>query len=343
MPSGGIEKKFSLCLLANFVIFSFVASSLLSVSASSPHKDDLIREAEKLVGLGDSNAAKLLTDHILWDEPANVRALILRARCRLNLGDEQKAIVDLDHALAINSNYADAYFWRAQAWTILGKTVDAKADIAKAIKLAPKDAEIASGAGFIYASLNEPVKAIAQYDRALVLSPSNVVTRNKRAAVFAMDGQNDRALADYAQSIKLAKGAEEAYLGRAVIFERQGLYAQAAQEYRLLCENAVPKNISNSQKLACALVRAQQLDEALPICDKLIKICPEDYELFSLRARCQIGKGNLQKALADLNHAVTLSSATDKTALSLRASVYRSLGKIEMASTDEAKIKRMAE
>lgn len=206
--------------------------------------------------------------------PGFENAYLGRAQMYLETSDTLKALADIDTALVRNPNSFNGHVMRAELLMRRSRPLfrNALANMDKAIKLEPKQAGLYVNRAYIRYNLNDWDGAMADYDYALSLEPLNKTALFNRGLLNTEVNANDRALEDFTAVINLDPSDHRAHYNRAQIRARKHDFAGAIEDI-----NAV------------------------------IDIFPNFPTGYLVRSEFERSRGNLTKAAADYDKAMTLT------------------------------------
>jgi tetratricopeptide (TPR) repeat protein/S1-C subfamily serine protease len=201
------------------------------------------------------------------------------------LGKHQQAIADLDKAIAMfpesNPNKFVAYYSRAIPRLMMGDTQGAIADYTTVINGKAKESSIFQayiGRAMAYAQLQDFTKAIADCTKLLEIQPDNAVVYFNRGGFRAQSQDFQEALQDFNKAIELQSDYADAYRYRAT----------------------VRANLNDAQGMIA------DSKVAIELYAKKIAKDPKNVELYINRAITNIGIGDKQAALQDVQKAEQL-------------------------------------
>lgn len=178
-------------------------------------------------------------------------------------------------------------------------------------------------------------RAVADYSALMEFNPGNIFVYNFRAYSYFQLGELDRAIADYDRAIELNQRSRYAYLSRGVAYYRKEDYDHAIADYTQALQ------LGHQDPLISADRKAQKGHDRDPIPPPVdgqaTGLELADGHAFYVRGAAYFGKGDLERAIADYDHAIRLNP-TDKRALAYRALAYRIKGKLDGAIRDYDRI-----
>jgi tetratricopeptide (TPR) repeat protein len=256
--------------------------------------------ANQLLGATYFRRAKQLTAAIFEQVPPSQKWQFIR----------KTSLAYLEKAQKYDPKLPDSYLLiaRLQAELPMGDLKAASDAIDEAVKLLKDkdDSKRLAQALVLRARMNEDEDAkFADFDAAVKADPTNADALQARARMYQDKGQNEKAIADLKAAVDLIKD-----------------------------------DFASLATLAEQMTNAKQYDEALKLCDRVIKGSPKETLGYTLRARVRVLKDDDKGALEDLNEALKLDS-NDVLALLFRSDLYDRTGKKEEAKADLDKAVRL--
>lgn len=256
--------------------------------------------AKQLLGATLFQHAKRLTAAIFEQQPPSPRWAFIRT----------VALRDLERARKHDPSLPDTHLLiaRLQAELPNGDEKAATDALAEAIKLlkAKDDNKRLAQALVLRAKMtNDEEAKFADFDAAAKADPTNFDALQARAILYLEKGENEKATADLKAAVELQKDNHRA-LGA----------------------------------LAEVMTNLKKYDEALKLCDDVIKLAPKETLGYNLRARVKVLKDDLKGGIADLNEALKIDS-TDVASLLMRSGLLAADGKPDEAKADVEKALRL--
>lgn len=256
--------------------------------------------AKQLLGATYYRHAEVLCDAIFKQVPPSPRWPFIR----------KVALADLEKSQKHDPKLPDSYLLvaRLNAELPMGDLKAAGEAVDEAVKLlkAKDDSKRLAQALVLRARMNEDEDAkFADFDAAVKADPNNVEARQARAKLYQDKGENEKALEDLKAAVELVKD-----------------------------------DFASLAMLAEQMTNAKQYDDALKLCDRVIKTSPKETLGYTLRARVRVLKEDDKGALEDLNEALKIDK-NDVLALLFRSDLYDRAGKKEEAKADLDKAVRL--
>ena len=256
--------------------------------------------AKQLLGATLFQHAKRLSAAIFEQTPPSPRWPFIR----------KVALSDLERARKHDPKLPDTFLLiaRLQAELPDGDDKAASEAIDEAVKLlkASNDNKRLSQALVLRAKMADDEDAkFADFDAAAKADPTNFDALQARAILYIEKGENEKATADLKAAVELQKDNHRA-LGA----------------------------------LAEVMTNLKKYDEALKLCDDVIKLAPKETLGYNLRARVKVLKDDLKGGIADLNEALKIDG-NDVASLLMRSGLLAADGKAEEARADVEKALRL--
>ena len=322
-------------LLIAFVVLAPLAASPRLSPAQNPGQADLdmatelqlgaetLGDLEKVIkaaesalakGLDQANqefAKKLLASTLYQHANRTAESLFQRRQRGQRVATiRQQALKDLEKAKGHDATLIDIYLLEAKLHALPGgemKAAESAASEAIQLLTARDDPKQLAKAYVLRAQIVEDnERKLADFEAAAKADPSNAEAGQALAVLYIQKGDNEKAVATL-----------------------KGLLERDADNPRLMLV------------LAEALTDLKKYDEALKVCDDLIKQAPQQTMGFNLRARVKVMKDDVEGAIKDLNEALAINE-NDPQALLMRSNLLASQGKDDLAKADVDKLRRIA-
>lgn len=234
--------------------------------------------------------------------PTTVDAFAQRGNVRLSQHDVTGAIADYTQAIALAPDRADLYRSRAGAYSRNGQGNLAHADVEKALSLDPHDGDLLRARAANRLRQNDPVGALADAEAAVVVTPPTSLDAAANASLFTGLGKPDRAIAML--DTVIAAHRSDSRLG----------------------------SLLNARCWARAMA-GTDLARAVDDCTTAIRRDGAKPAYLDSRGTAWFRLGNMQKALADFDAAIT-AEPRQANSLYMRSLVQARLGDADKARTD---------
>ncbi len=263
--------------------------------------------------LGRHDDAIKAVDAGLKVVPAKYRWLLYRQRAIVHCSQQQfdRALADLD--LATRESTCLPRVWSLKAICLLGmgKTSEADEACAQAMK-----AEMSSSAERLPTAYRG------------------------RADFWRMRGELEKSIQDSSQAISLEEGkCVMSFRLRALCKLQQGKYQDALSDMKQV-NILFPKSAKTLSLIAMLESKIGKRDKAEKDIERAFTLGTPTPMIFVHRAGIELDKGELDKSLADLNHAINMNPFL-KEAYEIRAIVHAKLGKEGEAAADAERAKRL--
>jgi tetratricopeptide (TPR) repeat protein len=154
------------------------------------------------------------------------------------------------------------------------------------------------------------------FQRALALDPQNAQLRLRLADLYLEQGQYFQAEREYGQALEAQPGLLAAVEGQGDVALAMGLYARAVERYRAALETQTPsqtpeRRLELELKLAGALVRDEQYQEARPLLENILRQRPEHTGALILMGDLCLGEGDPAQAVGYYQTALRRSPTPD--------------------------------
>jgi len=275
-------------------------------------------------------------------EGANI--LARKGNAQLHRGENENAIASFSEALSVGQlqiyTKASILNDRALAYTRIKKYERAMDDFNSAIEAFPEFATAYNNRGLLLNKLGFHQEAIKDFNRALALQPKSGAIIHNRANALLNAGAEKVAFKDYGKALTLLNDKTEPHLARGQIhWAHQRRYA-ALREFNLALENnnnhakllynrgqvymgleqttnaindiakavqLAPNNQQYKMELSTIYLNNGQHFKARQLLTKILQTDPLNAHALILRGRAYGDKGDYNKALNDLDQAVSLT------------------------------------
>lgn len=192
--------------------------------------------------------------------------------------------------------------------------------------------------GEILSNLLRYKEAEECFNKALLFNPSDKDILSARAAVSLKTGKPEQTIKDTKQLMAADKESLRSsdYGNLATAYYRTGLPDEALKYYAQAIE-LDPTNVALHLGRGYCLAGKMKFSEALTLCNTLVNLFPENYEVLALRGYCRQSLQDLEGASRDLDMAVKRAPQCAR-GYSYRAGLYMQLNKPEEALKDYVKL-----
>jgi tetratricopeptide (TPR) repeat protein len=166
---------------------------------------------------------------------------------------------------------------------------------------------IYSNRGLQWEGKSEYNKAMQDHNEALRLDPKYAAGFMHRGNTYARRGDFDHAVADHSEAIRLAPKDADAFYNRGYTFSHKGDHERAVADYTAGIELDASKSRLWGQRCWSRAILGKQRKEALEDCNKARSLSPQIPQILAYRGLVYLKLGQLDKALADYEEALTLT------------------------------------
>ena len=153
--------------------------------------------------------------------------------------------------------------------------------------------------GVAYSQLGDADKALADYDATIRLYPRWADAYANRGDLLYALGKYDLALKDFDTALQFGPESALAHNGRGVIYHLRGQYQQALTEYSRAIALEPSRSGPTYLNRARIYFNIKQTDQALADVNQALRLVPNLYEAYDLRAHIYSQKNQADLALAD--------------------------------------------
>ncbi len=193
---------------------------------------DLLRQAEHLMEIGDKEEASALYEQIISVDPNCVQARINFGFLKQEKGDLDAAIPHYQQALAIDPNVPQTVYNLAKIFEEQGKMAEAIAHYEQALIVAPDFVPALINLAVALQEKDELLRAIELYRRALEIQPHSWEAYNNLGTVLQHQGNLEEALEHYHKALELLPDFVEAINNLGRTFLEKGEVEDAISCYR---------------------------------------------------------------------------------------------------------------
>ncbi len=291
--------------------------------------DGVPAEVASLIERGEAEQALSKLDELLAQKPREAVLYSVRASVQHRLGRNDEAIVDLNRAIELNDK--DARFHNNRGFVLLGmqQFPEALQDFNRATELDPDYPSAFNNRGLLFIAQGRYSEAIEQLDQALKFDPNYVDAYNNRGFAALQAGHLGTALADFNTAMKINPKYVNAYNNRGLLRTRAGDLENAVIDFTeaMMLDPLNPKYYQHRREVYLRLSAFDKAGadeqkyvwlEQLSRLNALVVKNPGDSEVLVQRARHHLKADSDDKALRDLDRAITIN-ARSASALTLRA------------------------
>jgi tetratricopeptide (TPR) repeat protein len=329
--------------------------------------------AYSIVG-NDAEALEDLTEII---SSAPIYALIYKRRGDIYYSQSKNdlALADYNQAIKLNPKYSYAYQRRGWVYFYQKQTQLPLPEFEKAIEVDPTNGEAYYGKGSFHYELKQYDLALAEYTKAIEFDPKHSNAYNDRGTVYQYQkNQASLALNDYNNALSLNPFNKYAYNNIGNLQENAQLYDKAVETFTKLIL-IDPKFNGAYVKRGKNYLNLNMIDLALADFNKAIAQNPNDIDAYFHRGRAYFNLDQFDLAIASYTKAIEIDPKASgvfynrgliyyeqkhrfdlaepdfsKTieldpqnagAFAVRADLYESMGKDNLADNDRKKFKSL--
>ena len=228
-----------------------------------------------------------------------------RAQVLTGLGRLAEALADFDTIIERDPNYDEYYFDRAGLLRRVGRTAEALADYDAAIRLSPPFPEFHYNRADLRVEAGDAAGALADFSRVLELSPDHTDARINRAALLAEAGETAAARADIELGLTTSPGDPHllCLLGQVELADDRPDAARRAFDLAVAAAPELPMTWTASAEAALA---DGDLERALADLDHSLGLAADPGAYFN-RGMIREAREEWDQALADFTQALTLA------------------------------------
>jgi Flp pilus assembly protein TadD len=209
----------------------------------------------------------------------------------------------------------------------LGKIAAAERSLSRAIELDPTDAQSLRNRGILRNRLGHTRDAYADLTAALEQDPEDVEAMSELAQIYERTDHRDDARPLLERIVRARPNMATAWLDLSLIQSPKQAIASIER-----AEKLEPNN-RRVYKLKCTTATQLRDDRAIPACNKVLEITPDDPDGLMERGLAHYALGDTKRALADIDRAVKLQP-NDTRFLQNRYIVRSHAGMTDGALTD---------
>ncbi|KAJ3299237.1 cytochrome c oxidase subunit 1 [Borealophlyctis nickersoniae] len=220
--------------------------------------------------------------------------------------DPQAEIHKLSSMIAVAAVPIPAYLRRRGVlYGRTGKYNEALNDLNKAVQYDPFNSDALWYRHQLHLMFGNIQIALNDLDAITETNRQHFGAVQAKARIYQELGMIKLAVVAYSQVIKLKPDDADGYYNRACLFEAENEAVYANEDFKMV-RSLDPTNLHAIRNLAVYSFQRQLWDEAIGALTKLMRLSPEDGEIFALRGRAFAFMARWEEALADLTKAVQL-------------------------------------
>ena len=248
--------------------------------------------------------ARDIFQKIILLDSSQVRAYLALVKIKSLLGETDDLIPLLRTAMEHNPHALDPKLALVDRYLIQGKVAEAKAVLLDALQHDPGNPDLQGIMGSFYFRIGQMSMAESAYKEAVRLAPAELKPLMALARFYALTGDEEHAAASYAKGVELAPENVQVLDTVSRFYAHVGK-ADLAEKYVNMALEANPAFLpSRLLQMELALKQAH-FDEVVQRANALVAQGKKLPNIYYLRGMAHLGKGESEKAEADLLHAVS--------------------------------------
>lgn len=263
----------------------------------------LAAEARRLNG--EPRAAQAVIDRLARLQPADPRLRTMVAAAGFGRSDDQQ-VFDALARIAADTPDTSADLAIFHAHMARGQHREALKALAQLARKLPQDATPAHLRGQVQIAMGQPAQARQSFEQALGLQPGHGPSLLALSALDLREGQADQARQRLAAAVKTDPRNASARLALAEVLQHQRAPAADVRAQITAAVQAAPGDLAARRALVLHLLASGQGDAALNAAQAAIAALPDNTDLLSLLARCQLLLAQPSQALTTYGKITTL-------------------------------------
>ncbi len=297
-----------------------------------------INKARAAIKIGKSAEAIILMDAVIAKDVSFFMPYIVKGNALDAQDKVQLAIGMYSKAIQLNPNFPNAYLDRGNDFLAISRYPQAISDYDKVIAVAPESNEAFNMRGIAYYRLEKYDEAIADYTKAITFGDFDAIIN--RGVAYKDQNKNDLAKADFNKAINLnPKNAGDAYFNLADVLNQE----QNHDEALINIAKAValkPNSPLYNALYASVLLNLRNDNEGLAAAEKVLVLNPKSRDGFIYKATALSNLKRYDEAIKTISLGIT-EYPDFYLMYSLRAFIYKKMGKPELAEADDVKAKQL--
>ncbi len=250
--------------------------------------------------------------HVLTQEPANLRAMVGMSLVAMASGQREAAVQMATAAVRIAPSAIHAWIAMGQALTAVSRFDEAERAYAEALRIDGGEPLARLGLGELHLAQGKPAEAVAEFEQALARRPSWVAAHLGLGNALARLGRNADALASYERARELAPRSAETHFAAGFVLARLRRTADAEVRYRRAL--FLRPDFAAAWLNLGVLLREQGRDQAAEAALRRAgALRPELISVWLNLALVERERGNLDAAEKHLQQAIDLDPAQQET------------------------------
>ena len=226
-------------------------------------------------------------------------------------GEPQAAIEELTAAVRLRPDHADAHMALGTLLRGENRTAEALQHFREAARHAPGSVEAHTNLGLALIEAGQPDEAIAEHRRAIALAPGSPGPHSNLAVALQQAGDIQQAVAEYGRALALDPDYAEAHVNLAMALSSARDFEAAFVQFREAIR-LQPDNDAVRIAFGNALCEAGQNAQGLEQYEAAARLSPDSLDALSLLAQAYVRAGRFADAVASLEKALAVATATGR-------------------------------
>jgi Tfp pilus assembly protein PilF len=224
--------------------------------------EQMIAEADRLLQLGQLEAAAATLTRVLQIRPSWIEALPRLALVQASLGQNAAAVANYEAAARLAPNDFRILNNLGALLLKMDRPEEAIGWYRKGLAAAPNDIGVLDNLGTALRKVDRHAEAVASHEAALRLAPNSARTHNHLGVALMEMNRTDEAIASFRRSLALAPNSYGTHNNLALAFKNAGCREESLACFRDAAALA-PEDVWTRNNLGVALMEMRQFDEAL--------------------------------------------------------------------------------
>lgn len=315
-----------------------IAAKGLAIDANN--NDLAITKAKAAINLNKDDEAITLMDACIGRTPDFFYPYIVKGNALDDQNKIQLAIGAYSKSIQLKPDFPYGYLSRAEDFASISRYDNALADYNKFIGMVPNNDEAFNMRGATYYALNKNTEAIADYTKAIELNADQQYAYNNRGIAYAATGDNDKAIADLTKATTIDPKYADPYFQLAKVYQKQRNYppAEINIQKAIVINGNKPSYYAVYSKI---LLGANKNNEGLAAAEKVLAMDKTNSDGYLLKATAYSNLERYDDAVSVINDGIKLFP-DNYLFYSLRAAVYKFKGNTALSDADNQKAKELA-
>ena len=242
-----------------------------------------IAEADRLLQLGQLEAAAAMLMRVLEVRPDSIDALPRLAQVQAALGQRSAAFANYQAAARLAPTDLRILNNLGALLVDMDRADEAIAWYRKALAVAPNDVGVLDNLGTALRKTGRLAEAVAAHEAAIGLAPNSARSHNHLGVALMELNRTDEAIASYRMSLALDPRPHRTHNNLALALKHAGRRAESLDGFRRAASLA-PNDPVSLNNLGIALQESRHFGEALALFEKAIRLDPDDVDSHFHRA-----------------------------------------------------------